>query len=498
MQHTNFFFERMGTTMNRNIWKWAFWIAIGISFGALIAAPQAATLLVNPNGGQYTTIQAALDAANPGDTVVVSGGTYTEDLSIGHFNYPSKNKSNIVLKSAEGEVVEVIAANQSNRFAGLAAAGYSLGDQDRAGLVINGDGARIEGIRFIQPSAEMNALRYTFCVLIGSSNVTLRNCEVIGPHPEDTPTPPNDAGDMVGITIASVDVYGLMEGGAAPPSNLTVENCSIHHCEFGFGSSDLLQTGVPPSAIISNSEFYYNYRGAESNDGMITFNECHFFNNNVACNVVDDEVSFRRCQIERSTSRGVLVDDYECEDDESAEFPAANFFQCTFNNNAGDGLQINTGTVSISDTLFHQNSGLNLYLGCSGSRESKVTINQCDFYQAGKGVAIQCNANPTQLLTMSLENSIISDGTGLDLETAVGDIRVSYCNFFVTGEAVIGDFLTLENLLYQNPVYMDPAQGDFRLNPSSPLIQAGNKGQTLGSQGVGETSIDPWIHYGNS
>ena len=46
----------------------------------LTAAAQAATLNVP---GTFQTIQDAVDAAAPGDTILVDGGTYTEELEIG-------------------------------------------------------------------------------------------------------------------------------------------------------------------------------------------------------------------------------------------------------------------------------------------------------------------------------------------------------------------------------------------------------------------------------
>jgi hypothetical protein len=43
------------------------------------------TLVVNPAGGPgvYTTIGAAVTAANPGDTIQINPATYTEQLTIG-------------------------------------------------------------------------------------------------------------------------------------------------------------------------------------------------------------------------------------------------------------------------------------------------------------------------------------------------------------------------------------------------------------------------------
>ncbi len=47
-------------------------------FAALAEGALGATLVVDPNGGgTYTSLQAAIDAAAPGDVISVRGGTYS-------------------------------------------------------------------------------------------------------------------------------------------------------------------------------------------------------------------------------------------------------------------------------------------------------------------------------------------------------------------------------------------------------------------------------------
>ncbi len=81
--------------MKKKIFSILFALMLVVSLSLVTAVPVAAAdITVGSSGEDHTTIQAAIDAALAGDTIIVSDGTYTEDLTV--------NIANLTIKSVTG------------------------------------------------------------------------------------------------------------------------------------------------------------------------------------------------------------------------------------------------------------------------------------------------------------------------------------------------------------------------------------------------------------
>ena len=227
----------------------------------------AATLTVKQNGaGNYTTIQAALDAAQPGDKVLVYPGRYYESITI--------NKDNISLVSLEESTGYASYINTTIIDGAQTVGGIMVG-QHKAGILIrgfsitNGIGGGV--------------------VLAISSEARVANCKIFGR------TSRNGAGVQVsgasvylsGVEIYDNYAYGLGGGlyAAEPtgyPWSITfdpVNRCSIYNNSAGSGQDIYIQQArrdlnLPLNTFsIANPDTYHAiYLSYRSNDELYHIN----------------------------------------------------------------------------------------------------------------------------------------------------------------------------------------------------------------------------------
>jgi len=105
-------------------------LTIGVSFPAA-----AETLMVDPEGeGDYTEIQAAIDASNPGDTILVKSGTYEENLQVDRelkIWSDSRNPANTIIQ-AEDPAENVVEINTDR----VTFSGFGIIGSENAGVYL--------------------------------------------------------------------------------------------------------------------------------------------------------------------------------------------------------------------------------------------------------------------------------------------------------------------------------------------------------------------------
>ncbi|MBD3266657.1 hypothetical protein GF373_08305 [bacterium] len=460
----------------------------------------AAEITVKQDGsGDHATIQAAIDAAAEGDTIVIHAGSYTEDLNIGHVNMPPAKKSDLTLKAAVGAEVTITLANNSNRLAALAAAGADFGETDYMGFLVYGDNVTLEGLKLIQQAEAVNAINVASALSIISNNVTVRDCVIEGPGPDAE-------GDFLGMVITPLDVISLQQGQNALAKNLTVENCQISNVPYAFAIANFpLELGVAvdsPDASLTNCEFFNCGSGIEMDDGVVTAQDCNFHDNGTGVSVSDDALTLTNSTIVNNLENGISIDDSEAEDNEPAENPVIQIENCMVLNNGygadgsgtNHGVEIEHGTITLNNTVIANSAGNTLFLDPPADREITLTIDHCDLYESQDGVAINTPEEPENFIHLTMTNNILVDIIGVFNSFPALEGTYEYNDFFVTSDPFFPDDMeqTISDMLNVDPQYVDAENGNFNLSPDSPVATAGEGGTHLGAKGV-QTKIQNWM-----
>jgi len=272
-------------------------IGLAVAFLVTTSAVLAADRLVP---SEYSTIQAAIDAAVDGDTIIVSQGTYHESID--------SNDKSFILTSTDPNDPNVV-----------------------AGTVIDADGSRSVIILTDTPGAE--------CVLAGltitggedsdegggvcceDGTLTIRNCVFSGNIAEDGGGIFNDSGSLtvINCTFSENEADGGHGGGIYSVSGeLTLINCT-----FTGNSATLEGGGVATdykTVIVTNCTFSGNsadYGGGMNNSHFgATATNCLFIGNSAdehggaVCIKTLDEQGGETLRLTNCTFSGNSADEY--------------------------------------------------------------------------------------------------------------------------------------------------------------------------------------------
>ncbi len=461
--------------------------------------------------GDQPTIQAGIDAAVDGDTVLIADGVYT---GVGNYNVNFNGKA-ITVRSANGPENCIVDCQQLGQgfmlwnsetetsvLEGLTIKnGYS--DSGGGGIYTFGSLPAIKNCVFKDNSASYGGAVYS-----SPSSISFTNCTFTG----------NSASSGDGGAVCSYHTSP-----SSPPS------FSFTNCTFTGSSASDEGGAVFSYSPISCTNCTFTGNSASSGDGggvsssSSSFIDCTFTDNSAssgdggACSSASS--SFIDCTFTgNSASSGGAIDAPGF----MGSFSCTN---CTFTNNSassGDGGAVNSFVTATNETFtdcifasnsassgdggavaFHSNAAHCSYINCiftsnnasrggasyssyDSSNSSASSFTNCTFtlnVATSLGGAIWCNIPLTpEYSIITLKNCILWGNTAFTYPEIFEEEKplVAICSNIQGGH--IG-----ENIINENPMFTDISNGDLHLLQNSPCIDTGT------SEGAPVDDLDGFI-----
>ncbi|RKY18657.1 MAG: hypothetical protein DRP63_01750, partial [Planctomycetota bacterium] len=447
----------------------------------------------------FKTIAHALDVAQNGDTIIVADATYHEhDL-----DFQGKK---IHLKSANGPANCIIDCQQQGRafyfhsgettdsiLEGFTVRNGKVSDTcGGAVLCMNNSCPTITNCVFENNKAVDTNGQYEYedggAIDCESSSPTITNCTFSG----------NSAHYHGGAILcynssptvkdcAFNDNNTNEEGGAifCYYSNPSIEGCAFNGNIAGnYGGAifcrDSSNPVVTDCAFVSNSAANYHggalYCLAGSNP---TLTNCTFISNSAGsyggalCCYLNSSPAVTDCIFSGNSAwdGGAIWAD--------SSDPAMT--GCTFISSGADGsggaIFCSNSNLTLTNCAFSGNSA-KYSGGAIFCYSSSPTLSGCTFSanSADNGGAIASNSSSTLSLRNSIlwNNSASSEGNEIYIEDAGASCTLNYCCVDNTGYGGQTGNIAESDCIHQDPQFVNPANGDYHLQNTSPCIDAGD------------------------
>jgi predicted outer membrane repeat protein len=473
----------------------------------LIAAQPAAaaTWYIKADGtGDAPTVQAGIDSAAAGDTVLLANGTYT---GTGNRSMDYLGKA-IVVRSESGDralcIIDCENAGRAFSFHSGEGSGSIL-----EGVTIENGYVDIEGgyggggaVECIETSP-----RIANCAFYGNRNVnysgaggaiycelartTFHNCAFEG----NSATGAWGTGGAIQCTGGSVAVdscsfssnsAGLFGGAfSSIHADCTLEHCTISNNSSIYGGG--LQCQMYGSLQLSDCSVSENADAGIfiSDDSEASFTHCAFWDLDPAfwlqntgqatltdCSIYGNGVVFDMAVIGSST---------------------ANLTRCAIYGNSGNAFKIENGSATLTSCTLYGNSGDAFKINIMGN----ATLTSCTLYGNG-GACFHLMTDYYNSLTLT--KTIVSFGTSgpaVYCETGgTGNtLTLNCCDLYgnAGGDWVgcIADQYGINGNISEDPLFCGAPSANFTIPPLSPCL--GGSCALIGAFGIGCTSPEPFV-----
>jgi len=278
---------------------------IGIMILSVLSV--SADFTVDDDGGQdYTTIQAAINAASPGDTIYVYNGTYNENVNIQKtISVIGNSSSECIVKSVTADIAVFTIRNADNINLSGFTARDANGTQTRGILIDNANYSNLTDIVITNITLELDpGQKYVWgLILMNACYTTVDTLDIYDVNGSD------EDHRAYGIQVATNSVNNTF-------SNINIRNISANKTGIGIYTSTENNTynNVNISELWGNSSSYGVYI---LNNNNVTVENCKIENvtsNALACGLYlinSNDVSFTEgniYNISGSDSYGINTD----------------------------------------------------------------------------------------------------------------------------------------------------------------------------------------------